>query len=104
MNLRSSKPGSDEPAGTSNTAAASTTNETAATAASAASAAAAAPQAVAPDAPPAPAAKPEKAVSEPDETPAIPRDEFHGHGGAYALVGGKRVPIDDQGKPLPAKK
>jgi hypothetical protein len=49
----------------------------------------------------APAQRPEKALSEPDENPAIPRDKYHGKGGSYALVDGKRVPVDDEGKPLP---
>lgn len=52
----------------------------------------------------APANKPEKTLSEPDEAPAIPRDEHHGRGGRYALVDGVRTPIDEDGKPLPAKK
>jgi hypothetical protein len=45
--------------------------------------------------------RPEKAMGEPDENPAIPRDKYHNRGGLYGLVDGKRVPIDEDGKPLP---
>ena len=48
--------------------------------------------------------KHEPAFTPPQEEPAIPRDEFHGKGGIYALVDGKRVPCDDAGVPLPAEK
>ena len=48
--------------------------------------------------------RPEPALTQPEASPAIPRDEFHGRGGAYVLVDGKRVPAADQGKPLPAAK
>ncbi|MGE4244282.1 hypothetical protein [Ramlibacter sp.] len=50
-----------------------------------------------------PPAKPEKARSEPDVNPAIPRDEHHLQGGLYVLVDGQRVPCDENGKPLPPK-
>jgi len=50
------------------------------------------------------AAKPQPALSDPDVAPAIPRDEHHGRGGRYALVDGKRTPIDEDGQPLPATK
>lgn len=41
----------------------------------------------------------EPAYTPPADSPAVPRDEHHGKGGMYALVGGKRVPADDDGKP-----
>lgn len=47
------------------------------------------------------AKKPEPAFTPPQKNPAVPRDEFHGQGGMYALVNGKRVPADEDGKPLP---
>jgi hypothetical protein len=45
----------------------------------------------------------EPAFVEPAKKPAVPRDEYHGKGGMYAIVDGKRVPCDDTGKPLPPK-
>ncbi|MCA0213077.1 MAG: hypothetical protein LCH79_07875 [Proteobacteria bacterium] len=65
---------------------------------------AAAAQAPAPSPAAAPAAvekKPEPAFTPPPKNPPVPRDKFHGHGGMFALVNGKRVPIGDDGKPLP---
>jgi hypothetical protein len=54
----------------------------------------------------APAAKDkaEPAVVPPADNPATPRDEFHGFGGMFVMLDGKRVPCDDAGKPLPATK
>lgn len=48
--------------------------------------------------------KHEPAVTPPQDNPAVPYDKHHGKGGCYALVNGKRIPADDQGKPLPEKK
>jgi hypothetical protein len=48
--------------------------------------------------------KPAPATVPPQENPAVPYDAFHGHGGRFALVDGKRVPIDDEDKPLPLDK
>jgi hypothetical protein len=45
--------------------------------------------------------KHQPAFNEPHRHPATPRDEHHGKGGMYAMVGGKRVPADDDGNPLP---
>ncbi len=49
------------------------------------------------------APKHEPAFTPPQDNPVVPYDEHHGKGGCYALVDGKRVPADDDGKPLPPK-
>lgn len=59
-------------------------------------------------APAAKTAKDDKTAKEPKHEPAFAPppagaayDKYHGHGGRFALINGKRVPVDDEGQPLP---
>lgn len=45
----------------------------------------------------------EPAFTPPQAKPAVPRDEHHGKGGVFALIDGKRVPVDADGKPIPPR-
>jgi hypothetical protein len=44
------------------------------------------------------------AVQPKQKNPALPYDKHHGEGGLYAVVDGKRVAVDEDGKPQPPKK